>query len=133
MCSKIQNQEALLTITNSNEKNTQVSIGPLDVIEIYPADIDNIIESPNVSVCKNSTVDNLLKRKSKNLRLEHLKRRIQLNTRNYVTSTGHIPLLQILLSFTNIVKHEIRMSDETPIFRKAYRMPEAQQREWKTK
>ncbi|KAL3274916.1 hypothetical protein HHI36_019697 [Cryptolaemus montrouzieri] len=95
------------------KKNTQVSIGPLDVIEIYPADINNVIESPNVSsIQKNSTLDNLLKENLKNLRLEHLNKEEYNSIRKLCYEYRDIfHCSKISLSFTNIVKHEIRPTE----------------------
>lgn len=119
---RVENNEAYLTVTNSNETEKQITINPLKILEIN--------DSPTTVIQKEEKTDNLLKENMKNLRLEHLNKEEKEAIRKICFEYRDIfHCKKLPLSFTNVVKHEIRTTDEIPIFQKAYRMPETQKKE----
>lgn len=78
-------------------------------------------------------LDNILKSNLENIRLDHCNseeknalRKLCFEYRDIFYST-HIPL-----TFTNEVRHKIKLTDETPIFTKTYRYPEIHKAEVKS-
>lgn len=122
---RAENGKACTTILNmTDEKLTLELDKPLEINEIELSS-----EQPNLLVT-NKIQNDLLKQNLKNLRLSHMnveeKRAIHslcLEYRDIFHCEG------IPLSFTNKIKHNIRLKNETPIFTKTYRYPHVHKQE----
>lgn len=78
--------------------------------------------------------DNLLKSNLKNLRLEHCNQEEKKAIRNLCFEYRDIFYCdKVPLTFTNQIKHNIKFTDDKPIFTKSYRYPQVHREEVKNK
>lgn len=129
---KVQNQTATTTIINSTENPVEITLNKPWRIEEYNPEEINFYENMEVEEFVPDELDNLRKKNLKNLRLDHMNyeekqaiRKICYDYRDifYVDGTP--------LTFTNEIKHSIRLKDETPIYTKSYRYPQVYKEEIK--
>lgn len=130
---KIENYCAFTTALNSSEFANKINfIEPLTIEQI---DLNQLnfteISEPEIKISKE--LDNKLKANLRNLRLNHCNNEEKETIRNLCLEFRDIFHCEdIPLSFTNAIKHKIKLTDETPIFAKSYRYPEVHREEVKT-
>lgn len=129
---KIQNNAATTTILNPRENPIKLQI--LKALEIEPVNLNelNFLDYPAPQVATDRNFDNLLKRNLENIKLDHCNPEEKSQIRKLCYEFRDIFHCEsIPLSFTNAIKHQIKLKDETPIFTKTYRYPEVHRLEVK--
>lgn len=123
------NEATVLLINNTDEEKTFTISEPLPCMPSHqlnnfltePMDID---EEPSISYNSNINYDNLQKKNLENLDLRHCNQEEYEAIRNLCYEYRDIFYCEdIPLTFTNQVKHEIRTTDNVPIYTKSYRFP----------
>lgn len=121
---RIENKNAIVALTNPNDNPVVLNIHePFQVEEV-----DSVARTVQPKVSKEE--DNKLKANLKNLRLEHLnpeeKKAIHQLCLQYrdIFHCEDFPL-----TFTNEIKHGIRLKDEAPVYTKSYRYPQVLKQE----
>ena len=122
---KINNGKALTTILNTQNKSLKIN-----KIKLFlePFDKPNAIL---INDCKTKVnVADRIKLLGNNLRLEHLnfeEKQSTLRICNEYHDIFHLP--NDPLTYTNLLKHEIKVTDPNPIMSKIYRFPEIHKKE----
>ena len=129
----IDNFYATTLITNSSELEAEIKINAPYNIEPINAIEFNFIEKMETDQELNEYHDNLLKSNLKNIRLEHCNLEEKNMLRKLCFQYRDIFYNEkIPLTFTNEVRHKIKLSDDSPIFTKTYRYPEIHKTEVKS-
>uniref|UniRef100_V5GL18 Retrovirus-related Pol polyprotein n=1 Tax=Anoplophora glabripennis TaxID=217634 RepID=V5GL18_ANOGL len=116
---------AITTLINANEYPVELTI--FEPLDIEPVDVNevNFIEKMETDIEYNNQIDNLHKSNLKNLRLSHCNQEEYTAIRKLCYEFRDIFHHEdIPLSFTNQIKHSIKLKNESPIFTKFYRYPE---------
>lgn len=129
----IKNFYAYTTITNADEREVEIKLHtPYEIESLNISEI-NFIEKMDTDQDFDRQLDNILKSNLKNIRLDHCNseeknalRKLCFEYRDIFYSN------KIPLTFTNEVRHKIKLTDETPIFTKTYRYPEIHKAEVKS-
>lgn len=127
---KIDNNLAITTIINKSERPQILNILEPFVLEPFETpDIEqNFIEQNSED--NRTLIDKFMKENLKNLRLSHLNQEEYDAIRKLCFEFRDILYCDKLpLSFTNEIKHSIKLTDETPIYTKSYRFPEIHKNE----
>lgn len=129
----ISNFSTYVMLTNAREKDINITINkPFDTEPILENEV-NFIEKMETNTELDFHIDTLRKQNLKNLRLKHCNKEEYLKIRNLCYQYRDIFHCDgIPLSFTNQIKHEIKLTDESPIYTKSYRYPEIHKTEVKT-
>lgn len=123
---KIQNNFAITTILNLSEREIKLTITkPFNVELIDETEVHFFKESmPAENTEYSQDYDNLLKQNQKNLRLSHCNTEEYQAIRNLCFEYRDIFHHEdVPLSFTNQIKHDIKLKNDSPIFTKSYRYP----------
>lgn len=120
---------ALTSLINKTDESIELTL--TDLLETEPFDSSEINYFQNSNeIQKNSDLDNNYKANLKNLRLNHCNqeeydaiRKLCYEYRDIFHSEKNP------LTFTNAIKHKIKLTDETPIFTKTYRYPQIHKEE----
>lgn len=110
-----ENHETLFPLLNTNQKNTKVNID----LEGIPLEIHNFEE-----ISPPSLLTGFKSKFSEQLRLDHLNREERsglLKVLGKFENTFYTEGKD--LSFTNVIKHRIRTTDDLPCYTKSYRYP----------
>ena len=130
---KIENNFAYTTILNPRENPIEMKV--FESFEIEPLNLNeiNFIDHPVYPEKHEKDIDNKLKANLKNIRLDHCNYEEKQEMRKLCYEFRDIFHCEdIPLSFTNAIKHDIKLTDETPIYTKSYRYPEIHREEVKS-
>lgn len=128
----IKNYFAITSMINPNIEPVEIIIKKPFEVELLDINEVNCMDDTEITNFEkfDKSLDNMQKENLKNIRLEHCNveeksaiRKLCLEYRDIFYNE------KIPLSFTNSIKHKIRLSDETPIFTKTYRYPEIHRKE----
>lgn len=126
------NNFAITTILNSNENPIEIKIDqPFDIEPINVFDV-NFYEKMDIDEPYDLEYNNLLKSNLQNLRLGHCNKEEQSEIRKLCLEFRDIFYCdKTALTFTNQIKHEIKLTNDSPIYTKSYRYPEVHKSEVK--
>lgn len=126
----IENNFAITTLTNSSENPVKITL--LEPLNIEPIDINeiNFTEKMETDIELNEYCDDLQKSNLKNLRLEHCNQEEYDSIRKLCYEFRDIfHCDKIPLTFSNQIKHQIKLTNDSPTFTKSYRYPEIHRQE----
>lgn len=122
----VKNNFAIVTILNKSEEQLTLNIETPFILEPYietEQTEQNFIEKNFYD--DHDLIDKFMKQNLKNLRLSHLNQEEYEAIRKLCYEFRDILYCdQLPLSFTNQIKHSIKLKDDTPISTKSYRFPE---------
>jgi hypothetical protein len=128
---KIKNKKIITTIVNST--NREATIKLTEKIKVHPLQENIEINHYDSYSPPQQQINRIQRENLKNLRLDHLNRcekeKIQSLCNEYC-DIFYDERLQ--LTFTNAVKHKIRLNDDNPVYVRAYRTPPIQKEEIKS-
>lgn len=130
---KIENNKILTTALNPRENPIKLQF--LENLEIESIQINelNFIDEPFYQKIIDKETDDKLKANLKNINLNHCNQEEKEQIRKLCFEFRDIFHSEdIPLSFTNAIKHEIKLTDESPIHAKSYRYPEVHKEEVKS-
>jgi len=129
---EIKNGYAYTSIRNLSENEEYIDLNnsfEVEDIDLNQFNMNHIEGGPleNMSVTQK---DILLRENLKNIRMEHMNKEEREQIKNLCFKFRDIfHCEEIPLTFTNQIKHEIRVNDENPVFIKPYRLPHFQKQE----